>query len=75
VLQRASAIQRNHLQLYIGDARLGAGPEMTIEEKFSCGINSIPPVQSHFQKYFRSRPPQITSRSFAIPSRKSNCAE
>src|SRR5882724_3323489 len=37
--------------------------------KISFGINVIPPVQSHPQKYFRIHPTQIKSISLAIPSR------
>jgi hypothetical protein len=47
---------------------------MTIEEKFSCGINLFLPVQSYFQKYFRFRASQITSRTLAIPPHKGRIA-
>jgi hypothetical protein len=36
-------------------------------EKISCGINSIPPVQPHLQKFSRSRLAQIKSISLAVP--------
>jgi hypothetical protein len=43
---------------------------MTIEEKFSCEINSIPPVQSFLKKYFPSPFTQIKSISLAVPSHR-----
>jgi hypothetical protein len=42
---------------------------MRVEEKFSCRIKLICPVQSSPQKDSRFQPTQITSISPAIPSR------
>jgi len=39
-----------------------------MEEKISCGINVIPPVQSSLEKYSRSRLTQIKSISLAVSS-------
>src|ERR1700730_7675764 len=43
-------------------------PGMTIEEKFSFGINLICPVQSHLQKYSASRLTQIKTITRAVPA-------
>jgi len=43
---------------------------MTREEKISCGINLICPVQFHLQKYSSSCLTQITSISPAVPSHR-----
>jgi uncharacterized membrane protein YjjP (DUF1212 family) len=45
-----------------------ASPGMRVEEKFSCRIKLICPVQSSSQKDSGFPPPQITSISVAIPS-------
>jgi hypothetical protein len=45
-------------------------PGMTIEEKFSFGINLICPVQSHLQKYSASRFTQIKTITRAVPAHR-----
>ena len=45
-------------------------PGMTIEEKFSFGINLICPVQSHLQKYSASRLTQIKTITRAVPAHR-----
>src|SRR5229473_7688373 len=63
--------QTSDVQLHIGESRDSGfalrAPGMTTNEKFSFGFNLFLPVQPHFQKYSRSRLPQIKSISPAVP--------